>query len=193
MGIAKILKLVGLYKVNDEYMKPVDEKLEAIQEDLDAVANVADSGFQIVDALNAGDQAKAVEVALEFCKIDDETTELKEIQAKVKGGEGIEAAVAAANGPALTKELVASTIREITDHYEKLKELLPNIAEVGKEAAEKATNLPSAAASWSLSEKIGTPEAVRNTGAKAKAVKDSAEEAKTKLEALKKSLEQLKA
>ena len=192
MGIGKILKLVGLYKVNDEYMKPVDEKLEAIQGDLDAVANVADSGSQIVDALKAGDQAKAAEVALEFCKIDEETKELKEIQAKVKGGEGMEAAVAAADGPALTKELAESTIREIKDHCEKLKKLIPNIVEVGKEAVDKATNLPSAAASWSLSEKIGTPEAVRNTGKKAKAVKDSADEAQTKLEALMKSLDQLK-
>ena len=104
----------------------------------------------------------------------------------------MEAAVSAANGPALTKELVESTIREIKDHCEKLRELIPNIVEVGKDAVEKATNLPSADASWSLSEKIGTPEAVRNTGKKAKAVKDSAEEAQTKLEALMKSLEQLK-
>jgi hypothetical protein len=191
MGIGKILKLVGLYKVNDEYMKPVDEKLEAIQGDLDAVANVAGSGSQIVDALDAGDKAKAVEVAMEFCKIDDEVKELNEIQGKVKDGETIEAAVAAADGPALTKELVASTIREITDHYEKLKELLPNIEAVGKEAVEKVKNLPSASASWSFAERIGTPEAAHNTGEKAKAVKDSAEEAKTKLEALKTSIEKI--
>ncbi|MHC4200043.1 MAG: hypothetical protein ACYSU0_08640 [Planctomycetota bacterium] len=192
MGIGKILKLVGLYKVNEEYMKPVDEKLEAIQGGLGSVANVADSGSQIVDALKAGDQAKAVEVALEFCKIDDEVKELKEIQAKVKGGESIEKAVAAADGPALTKELVESTIREIKDHCEKLKELIPSIAEVGKEAVDKATNLPTAAASWPLAEKIGTPEAVSNTGKKATAIKEGADEAQTKLEALMKSLEQLK-
>lgn len=192
MGIAKILKLVGLYKVNDEYMKSVDEKLEAIEEDLGAVANVSDSGSQIADALNAGDKPKAVEVALEFCKIDDDVKELQEIKTKVDGGETIETAVAAANGPALTRELVESTIREIKDHYEKLKELLPNIAAVGKEAADKVANLPSAAASWSLAEKIGTPEAVRNTGEKAKAVKESAEEATAKLDALRKSLEQIK-
>ena len=192
MGIGKILKLVGLYKVNDEYMKPVDDKLEAIGEDLDAIANVSDSGSQVVDALNAGDKAKAVEVALEFCKIDDDVKELKEIQTKVKGGESMATAVAAANGPALTKELVESTMREVADHYDKITQLIPNIVEVGKEAAQKAADLPSAAASWSMAQKIGTPEAVRNTGKKATEVKDSAEEAKTKLEALKESIGKIK-
>jgi hypothetical protein len=53
--------------------------------------------------------------------------------------------------------------------------------------------MASAAASWSLAEKIGTPEAVRNTGKKAKKVGDGAREAKAKLEALKKSLGQIEA
>lgn len=193
MGIAKILKLVGLYKVNDEYLKPVNDKLEGIEEGLDAVANVSDSASQIVDALNSGDKAKAIKVALEFCKIDDEVKELKEIQKKVEGGETIDAAIAVADGPALTKEIVESTMREVADHYNKIAELLPNIVAVGKETAEKVANLPSAAANWSLAEKIGTPEAVRNTGKKANQVKDSAEEAKEKLEALKESIGKTKA
>lgn len=181
MGIATILKSVGLYKVNDEYLKSVNDKLEAIEADLDAAANVSDTGSQIVDALNAGDNAKAVEVALEFCKIDDEMKELNQIQSKVKGGESLEAAVAVADAPVITKEIVESTMREVTDHYNKVTELFPNIVAVGQEAAEKVTNMPSAAANWSLAEKIGTPEAVRNTGDKAKQAEDSAEEAKAKL------------
>ena len=36
MGVAKLLKLFGLYKVNTAYMKSVDEKLEAVEEDLNA-------------------------------------------------------------------------------------------------------------------------------------------------------------
>jgi hypothetical protein len=192
MGVAKILKLFGLYKVNDAYLKSVNEKLEAIEGDLGGIAEVADSGSQIIDALNAGDKAKAVEVTMEFCKIDDEVKELQEIQKKVKAGEKVAVAVAAADGPALTKEIVESVMREVADHYEKVKGLIPNIAAAGEEVARKASDLPSAAASWSLAEKIGTPEAVRNTGKKARKVKDGAADAKTKLEALKKSIEGLK-
>ncbi len=192
MGVAKILKLVGLYKVNEEYMKSVDEKLEAVEGDLTAIAEVADSGSQLVDALSAGDKAKAVEVALEFCKIDDEVKELKEIQDKVKAGQTIEAAVGAADAAALTKELVKSVMREVADHYEKITGLLSNLAAVGKEIADKLTNFASAAASWSLAEKIGTPEAVRNTGAKAKKILGAANEAKTKLGALKDSIAKIK-
>lgn len=192
MGVGKILKLVGLYKVNEEYMKSVDEKLEAVEGDLTAIAEVADSGSQLIDALSAGDKAKAVEVALEFCKIDDEVKELKEIQAKVKAGQTIKAAVAGADGPALTKELVESVMREVAAHYEKVTELLSNLAAVGEEIAEKLKNFTSAAAGWSLAEKIGTPEAVRNTGAKAKKALSSANEAKTKLEALKESIGKIK-
>ena len=193
MGIAKILKLFGLYKVNEEYLKAVDEKLEALEEQLGVIANAADSGSRIVDALNAGDTPKAVEVALEFCQIDNEVKELKTIQEKVKKGESIESAVAAAAGPALATELVESTIREVADNCEKIKELGPNIASAGEEVAKKAADLPSALANWSLAEKIGTPEAVNNTVGKAKAVKDGAGEAKTKLEALQKSLKEIKA
>ena len=192
MGFAKLLKLFGLYKVNTAYMKSVDEKLEAVEEDLNATAEVADSSSQILDALNAGDRPKAVEVALEFCKIDDEVKELKAIQAKVKGGTSIDDAVAAADAPALTKELVESTMREISEHYEKLNELIPNIAAAGEEAAAKLADFPSASAGWSTAEKIGTPEAVRNTGKKAKSVADSAQEAKAKLEALKESAAKIK-
>ncbi len=192
MGVGKILKLVGLYKVNKEYMKSVDEKLETAEGDITAIAEVVDSGSQLIDALSAGDNAKAVEVALEFCKIDDEVKELKEIQGKVKAGESIQAAVAAADGPALTKELVESTLREVADHFEKITGLLSNLAAVGEEIAEKLKNFASAAASWSLAEKIGTPEAVRNTGAKAKKVLGAANEAKAKLAGLKDSIAKLK-
>ncbi len=193
MGVGKILKLVGLYKVNEEYMKSVDEKLEGLEESLTAVTEVADSSSQIVEAVNAGNMAKAVEVALEFCKIDDELKELKGIQDKVKGGETMAAAVAAADTPALTKELVTSVMKEVSEHAEKIVELVPTIAAAGKEAGEKLANFASAAASWSLAEKIGTPEAVGNTGKKAKQIKDGAEEAKTKLEALKESIGKIKA
>ena len=173
-------------------MKSVDEKLEALEEDLAAIGNVGDSGSQLVDALSAGDTAKAVNVALEFCEIDDEVAELKGIRDKIKSGETIEAAVAAADAPALTKELVASTMRAVVDHIKKVAELLPNITAVGEEVAEKVKNLPSALSSWSLAEKIGTPEAVSNTGKKAKQVLDTANEAKTKLAALKDSVANLK-
>ncbi len=192
MGVAKILKLFGLYKVNEAYLKSVNEKLDAIEGDLGGIAEIADSGSEIVDALGAGDKPKAVEAAMEFCKIDDEVKELKEIQTKVKAGETMKAAVAAADGPALTKELVSSVMREVADHYEKVKGLVPNIAAAGEEVAKKLSELPSAAASWSMAEKIGTPEAARNTGKKAKAVKDGVTDLKTKLEGLKKSLEGLK-
>ena len=69
MGIAKILKLVGLYKVNEGFTKPVDGKLEEAEANLDAVANVSDHSSQVIDALKAGDTARAVTVVLEFCKI----------------------------------------------------------------------------------------------------------------------------
>lgn len=172
-------------------MASVDEKLEALEGDLGAIKDAAGAASTIIDALKAGDNAKAVEAALEFFKSDDELKELKGIKEKVDGGETIQSAIKAANGPALAKELVESTVREIKGSIEKVKELVPNIAAAGKAAAEKAKNMTSEAGSWSFAEKMGTPEAVRNTGDNAKKVADGAEEAKTKLEALTESIKEV--
>jgi hypothetical protein len=191
MAIVKILKLVGLYKVNEEYLKPVNDKLEGIETDFNAVAKVSDYSSQVIDALNSGDKTKAVNVALEFCKVDDEVKELKEIQRKIEEEETIDAAVAAANGPELIKEIAASTMKEVTDHYKKVTELLPNIVALSEEISERLKNVKSAADNWSLAEKLGTPEAMRNTAEKVKKIQNSAKEAKTKMEVLKKSIEEI--
>jgi hypothetical protein len=194
MGIAGVLKLVGLCKVNNDYLKDVDDKLEEMEGDLDALAEVTDSSSQIVDALKAGDKPRAVRVALEFCTIGDETKELKEIRRRVQEeGKSVDAAVATADGSALVKELVGATRKEITGHYDKVKELVPAAVSLGKKIAEKLSELPAAAASWSFAEKVGTPGAVRKTGKRTKKVQGGAEEAKTKLEQLKDSLEKIEA
>ena len=67
-----------------------------------------------------------------------------------------------------------------------------DFAAVGEEVAKKLADLPTEAAKWSLAEKIGTPEAVKNTADKAKSVKDVAAEATSKLESLTKSLNEVK-
>ena len=89
----------------------------------------------------------------------------------------------------LIKEIVESTMKEVTDHYNKVTELLPNIVALGAEIIEKVRNIRSATANWSWAEKLGTPRALRNMGKRVKQVQNSAEEAKNKLEALKKSIE----
>lgn len=189
MSIVEILERIGIRTINEKYLKPINENLEKIEEDFYAVARVSDYSSQVIDALNSGEKTRAVNVALEFCKIDDETKELKEIQKKIEEGKTIDAAVTAANGPVLIKEIVESTMKEVTDHYNKVTELLPNIVALGTEIIEKVRNIRSAAANWSWAEKLGTPGALRNMGKRVKQVQNSAEEAKNKLEALKKSIE----
>jgi uncharacterized protein YhaN len=192
MIIKSILKIFRIYEVNEEYTKPIDDRLIEIDGAFSSVAQALDSGSQMIDALNSNDLTGAVNVALEFCKIDDEVKELNEIKRKIKEeGITVETAVAAADSPVLIKEIVESTMKETTDHYKKVAELLPNIVALGKEIGEKLKNLKSEAANWSLAEKLGTPAALRNTAKKAKQVKDSAEEVKAKLEALIQSIEQL--
>ena len=192
MGLGGILKLFGLCKVNNAYLKPVNDKLEGIEDGLGSIAGVADSGSQVVDAMKAGNTAKAVEVVLEFCEIDDELKELKTIKDKIDGGEKLTAAVAAANGPLLTQEILASVTKQVTKSLKNIGDLIPSIVDAVKEIADKLSNLKTAAASWSLAEKVGTPGAVAKTAKRAKKVKESAEEAKPKLEALGKSLAKLK-
>ena len=125
MSIAEILERIGIRTSNEKYLKPINENLEKIEEDFYAVARVSDFSSQVIDALNSGEKTRAVNVALEFCEIDDETKELKEIQKKIEEGKTIDAAVTAANGPVLIKEIVESTMKEVTDHYKKVTELKP--------------------------------------------------------------------
>ncbi len=190
--LAVILRPLGFYEVNEDYMKAVNEKLEEIEADLSSVATVSNSSSQVIDALKSGETTKAVEVGLEFCKIDDEVKELKEIKRKLEAEEGtIATAVAAANGPALIEEIVESTKKEFTGHCDKVTDLLIDIAALVKEVGAKLTNLPSASKTWSWAERLGTPKELRNTGKKVEEVQASAEKAKKDLDALTKSINQL--
>jgi ubiquinone/menaquinone biosynthesis C-methylase UbiE len=191
MAIVRVLGFVGLYQVDNEYLKPVNRKLEEIEEDFHVVARVSNYSSQVVDALNSDDKSPAVNVALEFCTIDDGAKELKEIQRRIKEEETIDAAVTAANSPVLVKEIVEATMKEVTNHYHKVTELIPNIGALIREIGKKIEMLKEAATDWSLAKRIGTADALRSTGKRVKQVKNSAEEAQMKLQALKKSLEQI--
>ena len=190
--VAMILKPLGLYKVNGEYLKSVNEKLGDIEADLGSVAAVSNSSSQVINALAWDDATKAVEVGLEFCKIDDEVKELKEIERRIETEkQTVDAAVAAANVPTLIKEIVESTKKEITEHCDKVTDLLIDIVALVREVGERLTNLPSASKTWSWAERLGTPKELRNTGKKVEEVQASAEKAKKDLDALRQSINQL--
>ncbi len=97
--------------------------------------------------------------------------------------------------PPKTEELrpAASFLRkkEITGHYDRVLDLLIDIAALVREVGAKLTNLPSASKTWSWAERLGTPKELRNTGKKVEEVQASAEKAKKDLDALTKSINQL--
>ena len=85
-----ILKPLGLYKVNDVYLAPVNEKLSASAEEADAVKQDVHECGKTVEAINAGDNDKAVGLVLEYFEIDDEVADsglVTQRNAEV-GGEG---------------------------------------------------------------------------------------------------------
>ncbi len=192
MTIKQFFENIGIYKVNSQYTQPLDNKLSEIEEDFRSVEHVSDYSERVISALNAHDNASAVSAALQFFKIDDEAKELKKIQKKIAEGKvSVESATAAANTPFLIREIVFSAKNEISNNYKKINDLLPDIENLGTEISEKLQNIKVEAVGWSLAEKIGTPEAIRNTSRRAKKVKESAEAAKMKLENFVKSFEDL--
>jgi prophage DNA circulation protein len=192
MGIASILEIFG-FKPKVEYIQPVNDKLDKIKEDLYAVDVVADYCSNVIDALNNDDKSGAVNATFEFCKIDDDVKVLQEIQEKVRAGENLDAAVSAANSPAVIEEIVASTRKEISDHYNKIAQLVPDIRDFIKEVSDKISNIKNEAAGWSWIEKILTADALRNTLMQINQVQKSAGDALKKMETLPKSLEGIQA
>ena len=169
----------------------MNTKLGKIEDAFESIAKVSNSTSQIIEALKSNNIAKAVEVVLEFCEIDDEIALLKDIKTKTEGGETIEAIIGTIEAPALMNELVRSTKREIIGNFDNIKELMPSIAELMGEITKKIANIQSAAASWSFAEKMGTPTAAQNTLKKAKALKGNVEEAKTNIEKLLDSIDEM--
>ncbi len=102
-----ILKPLGLYKVNDVCLAPVNEKLSASAEEADAVKQDVHECGKIVEAINAGDNDEAVGLVLEYFEIDDEVAEHNDIRSSVESGEVLSAAVSAKDSPALSRKWFA--------------------------------------------------------------------------------------
>ena len=156
MVMKSILELFGMYSVDEDYTRSIDEKLKKIEEDFNTVNQVSDTCDQIVNALIFNDRTKAVNVALNFCKIDDEVKELQRIRREItENGSTVENALSSAKAKDIVKEIVTSTRKEIKDNSDKITELIPNIASAGNEMNEKFKNLKTATTAWSLKEKLG--------------------------------------
>lgn len=192
MSFKKFLEFCHIYKVNEAYVKPLNDKFTELDEDFGSVAQASDSSSQIIDALNKNDLPRAVNVAMEFCKIDDEVEQLKEVKRKIEEDKVmIDTAIAAAESPILIKEIATSTEKEIKEHCNKIAELLPNIESLHELTIEKLKNIKSESANFTFAERLGTPEAVRDTSNKANQMRNSATEAKNKLEILSESIEKV--
>ena len=192
-AVSGILKPLGLYKVNDAYLAPVNDKLSAAAQEADAVEQDAHACGEILDAINADDIEKAVGLALEFFEIDDEVAELNDIRSKVKAGEILPAAVAAKNGPALIQEMVRSIGSHLEEAYGRTERLLQTLVETADLATSKVKELPDAIGGWSLAERLGTPEAVQNTAQKVREAEEQVRELKGELESLVKRVGEIRA
>ena len=190
--VARMLKPFGLYKINNQYLKPENEQLKKIGSVLNTIARIANSRPQVIAALKAGDEKKAVERALKICKIDEVCARVKDIQRRVEGGDDLKEAVAFLGGPGLVDEMVALVRREIAAGYDRMTQLQMDISVVVEKINRKVANLESAAEDWSLGEKMGTPEAVRGTLKKAEGVQKSARQMEEKLEALLQSVDEMR-
>ena len=156
-----ILKPLGLYKVNDVYLAPVNEKLSASAEEADAVKQDVHECGKIVEAINAGDNDEAVGLVLEYFEIDDEVAEHNDIRSSVESGEVLSAAVSAKDSPALIGEMVRSTRSCLEEAITMTDQLLQTLVETSELAMSKVKELPAVGSGgWSLAERLGTPEAV---------------------------------
>jgi hypothetical protein len=184
--------MLGLSKVNEGFMGPINEKLEGIEESLGSIGEVSEHSATIVEALKAGDKAKAAGVVLEFYEIGDAAEELKGIKEKVGKGEKLAAAVSAADAAKLGPELIDTVKSKLSDTVEAIKSLVPTIVDLGKELADKVANIGSELGKLSFAEKVGTAAALKKSAGKTKDIKDTAEETKGQLEQLKDALANLK-
>ena len=140
-----ILKPLGLYKVNDVYLAPVNEKLSASAEEADAVKQDVHECGKIVEAINAGDNDKAVGLVLEYFEIDDEVAEHNDIRSSVESGEVLSAAVSAKDSPALIEEMVRSTRSCLEEAITMTDQLLQTLVETSELAMSKVKELPAVA------------------------------------------------
>ena len=126
-----ILKPLGLYKVNDVYLAPVNEKLSASAEEADAVKQDVHECGKIVEAINAGD--------------NDEAAEHNDIRSSVESGEVLSAAVSAKDSPALIEEMVRSTRSCLEEAITMTDQLLQTLVETSDLAMRKVKELPTVA------------------------------------------------
>ena len=140
-----ILKPLGLYKVNDVYLAPVNEKLSASAEEADAVKQDVHECGKIVEAINAGDNDEAVGLVLEYFEIDDEVAEHNDICSRVESGEVLSAAVSAKDSPALIEEMVRSTRSCLEEAITMTDQLLQTLVETSDLAMRKVKELPAVA------------------------------------------------
>ena len=140
-----ILKPLGLYKVNDVYLAPVNEKLSASAEEADAVKQDVHECGKIVEAINAGDNDEAVGLVLEYFEIDDEVAEHNDIRSSVESGEVLSAAVSAKDSPALIEEMVRSTRSCLEEAITMTDQLLQTLVETSDLAMRKVKELPAVA------------------------------------------------
>lgn len=186
--LTKTLEGLNLYKVNKEYMKPIDDKLSSIESGLREVGDVAGCGHQILLASKTGDTALAIDAALRYFEIDDEVKELQDIKKKIEKGQTLETAIAAAPVQALYGEIVKTTTDELTASYNDVTGLLEDITSLSKEIAEKLTKFRFEAASWPIPVKLGTAAALRETFQETKKVNSAASNTRKKIEELKQSI-----
>ena len=132
-----ILKPLGLYKVNDVYLAPVNEKLSASAEEADAVKQDVHECGKIVEAINAGDN--------EYFEIDDEVAKHNDIRSSVESGEVLSAAVSAKDSPALIEEMVRSTRSCLEEAITMTDQLLQTLVETSDLAMRKVKELPAVA------------------------------------------------
>lgn len=182
--IGKVLEPLGLYKVNDDYLKSVNEKLKKVEGDLGAISDFCSTVNGLLESVKSKKLEPAVKSVLKFCKIDDDVAELKKIKARVDGGDTLAAVLAGRQAAPILIEIAQSVKKEITTKHEGVIGIAKDVAQVVEEATQKLADIRDAAGDWTFAEKMGTPGAVKNTMAKANKVKDKAREAKTSLETM---------
>ena len=157
----KVLKPLGLYRVNSDYIKVEKKQLSEIATSLAAVSRRVDSAAQVIAAIQSDNHEKAVPILLKIAAPDEHSVRLKEAQVRLKSGEKLKAVIGAVRSPELGQEIASSLRQVMAEARAEVDRGRFDLDVVGENLNRKVQELEGAAENWSMGEKLATPDAVR--------------------------------
>ena len=187
--IGRILEPLGLYGINQDFMSPVQKQLDTLDTEFVAVMEGIDGLKHIIDALQVEEESLAIALALDYLHIDENSEQLLAIREQTRWSPSLESVLENALVTKTLHEIVRLLSREAQLISQAVQTIFDDVNDLANALSEKLMQLPVEAASWNISERLGTPEALEQIQLAIAELKDGAYQAQARIISLKREIE----